>query len=973
MISVGGFDIAFEGVVLGAIVGMTYGILSVGLTLIYRASKVINFAYGETGAFGAAILAISVARWHFPYWLGFLAALLAGAALSAGLELTIVRRLRNAPKLMTVIATLGAGSFIVLVALALVGQELLAAGAFPQPQALPQFNVGFLRVTPAYSGMLFLTPLVVISLTLFLRRTRYGLAIRAAAANANAARLVGLSASRMGTLAWALAGAVSAFTALLVLPARGLFTPETFGAGLLVRALLGAVVARMTSLPLAFAAGIVLGIIEVLVGLNSTSAGLVEMVLFVIIVCALLFQTRRGGREEDKGTWSAVHPWPPLPERYAGLWSVRHFGHFVAVAGLAAGLAIPFLFTNRIAIIFVSIAAFSIVGLSVGVITGLSGQLSFGQFALAGLGATVSYLISSRTGNFALSLFFAGLTAAVVSAVVGLPALRIKGFMLAVTTLAFAVATHLWLLQQPWMLAGGKNPGRPILGSLVLDTAKRYYFFALFFLVVSMWLYRNVRSGGFGRSLVALRDNEAGARAFTVPVTLRKLQAFGVAGFLAGLGGAIYGHSLASIGYQVFAPSESIKVVAMAVIGGIGILAGPLLGALYIIAIPAFLPLDSAGLAATSLGWLLFIVYFPGGIAQVLRPVRDGIVARLAKWSGLAQEDSGRESGADTLRTSPRRGKLPSFLGGRARKDREERIDWSRPPKIAVVQDGRRIDRMEWDEVRSGSDRGTQKAEILEVEGVSKSFGGVHAVRSVTLSVKRGETLGLIGPNGAGKTTLFELISGFTKPDEGEVTFNGRPIGYFSPEERGRLGLIRSFQDAELFETMTVLDVALLATERAQPTRLLASLVGARRLERQKQDRAVQLVTRMGLEEFRRKQISELSTGTRRITELMCILAMEPELILLDEPSSGIAQRETEALGELLRRVKKQLDATLVIIEHDIPLIMSLSDRVLAMESGRIIAEGTPQEIRKDSRVVDSYLGTNVTAIERSQATVATG
>lgn len=164
MINLFGFAISFEGVLLGVIIGMTYGILSVGLTLIYRASKVINFAYGETGAFGAAILAIAVARWNLPYWLGFLSALLAGAGMSALIELTIVRRLRDAPKLMTVIATLGAGSFIVLLALAIVGQELLAAGAFPQPQGLPEFNIGFLVVTPAFSGMLFLTPIVVAAL-----------------------------------------------------------------------------------------------------------------------------------------------------------------------------------------------------------------------------------------------------------------------------------------------------------------------------------------------------------------------------------------------------------------------------------------------------------------------------------------------------------------------------------------------------------------------------------------------------------------------------------------------------------------------------------------------------------------------------------------------------------------------------------------------------------------------------------------
>ncbi len=957
MITVFGFGISFEGVLLGVIVGMTYGILSVGLTLIHRASKVINFAYGETGAFGAAILAVAVARWHFPYWLGFLCALIAGAAMSALIELTVVRRLRNAPKLMTVIATLGAGSFIVLLALAIVGVELLAEGAFPQPEGLPEFDIGFLVVTPAYSGMLFLTPVVVVALTLFLRRTRYGLAIRAAAANANATRLVGVSASRMGTLAWAMAGAVAAFTALLVLPARGLFTPETFGPGLLVRALLGAVLARMTSLPIAFLGGIGLGIIEILIGLNATSFGLVEMVLFVIILVSLLFQTRRGGREEEKGTWSAVQPWPPLPEKFLSVWSIRNLAWIGATLGLIAALAIPIVFTNRIAIIFVSIAAFSIVGLSVGVITGLSGQLSFGQFALAGIGATVSYMVSSRTGNFILSLSVAGLAAAAVSLVIGLPALRIRGFMLAVTTLAFAVATHAWLLQQPWMLGGGRDPGRPILGTLALDTGKGYYFFALVCLAIAMWLYRNIRASGFGRSLVALRDNEDGARAFTIPVTLRKVQVFAVAGFLAGLGGAVYGHSLAAISFQVFGPRQNITVVAMAVIGGIGILAGPLLGALYILAIPAFLPLDSAGLAATALGWLIFILYFPGGVAQVIRPLRD----RTVRWLAA-------------------RGERPQRVG-RIRDPRG--MDWSRPPGMASgAGAGGETDEKATEEASSDTDlfghavvaekRKEERTKedgagsILEVEGMHKSFGGVQAVDDVTFSVAMGETLGLIGPNGAGKTTLFELISGFTRPDAGKTVLTGRDVSAYTPEQRGHLGLIRSFQDAALFPTMTVLDTALLATERSRPTHLFPALLGARRTERARLERAREMISFLGLDAFRHKQIGELSTGTRRITELMCILALEPSLILLDEPSSGIAQRETEALGGLLRRLKDHLDATLIIIEHDMPLVMGLSGRVIAMESGRVIAEGTPEEVSSDPQVIESYLGSSPEAIERS-------
>jgi ABC-type branched-subunit amino acid transport system ATPase component len=255
----------------------------------------------------------------------------------------------------------------------------------------------------------------------------------------------------------------------------------------------------------------------------------------------------------------------------------------------------------------------------------------------------------------------------------------------------------------------------------------------------------------------------------------------------------------------------------------------------------------------------------------------------------------------------------------------------------------------------------------------------VVAVNDVTLEIRQGETVGLIGPNGAGKTTLFEVLSGFTKADAGEVWYAGRrlnrrvalPAGLslgrsVTPERRARRGLIRSFQDAALFPTMTVEEVVMLALERAHPTTLFASVVGSQEMERPKRTRARELVAMMGLDSHRGKPVSALSTGTRRVVELCCMIALSPRLLLLDEPSSGIAQRETEALGELLRRVKQHLGATLVIIEHDIPMIMSLADRIVAMESGRIIADGTPASVRSNELVIESYLGGDVTAIERS-------
>jgi ABC-type branched-subunit amino acid transport system ATPase component/ABC-type branched-subunit amino acid transport system permease subunit len=730
------------------------------------------------------------------------------------------------------------------------------------------------------------------------------------------------------------AGVVAAFTAILGLPTRGFANAQCLGPGLLLRALAAAVIARMVSLPVGLAAGIGVGIVEQVLLWNYPRGGLVEAVLFVALMLALLLQPRAaGGRDADRGSWAAVQPWAPLSERLARVWAVRNLGWIGTGAVLAAALLMPVVSTHATAVTLVVIMAFTVVGLSVGVVTGLGGQLSLGQFALAGVGATISYVVTKETGNYFLAFVAAGVVAAAVSLVIGLPALRIRGLMLAVTTLGFALATQGWLFQQSWMLGDGVEPGRPVFGDTLFDTGKRYYLFALLPLAAAAWLARNIWRSGVGRRLRAIRDNEAGARAFTVPATAVKLQGFMLAGFLAGIGGALYGHALSRLSATAFPIGASINSAAMTVLGGIGVLSGPLLGAFYIIGVPEFLPLDNAGLAATALGWLVLILYFPAGIARLLKPVRDGAVAVAARVGGVDPDVEDDDALAEVA---------PQAVAGEVR--------------ALVPRAPRRVD---------------AEGPLLAVNGVSKSFGGVHAVQDVTFDVRPGEVVGLIGPNGAGKTTLFELIGGFTKADAGTVLFDGDDITRIGPEGRGRRGLIRSFQDAALFPTMTVIETVMLAHERTDPTRMVPALLGFSGADRRKEARARELVGAMGLYGFRNKQIRELSTGTRRITELACLVALEPTLLLLDEPASGIAQRETEALGDLLLRLKASLDLTLVVIEHDIPMVMRLSDRIIAMESGRVIADGSPAEVRENPLVIESYLGGDVTAIERSG--IATG
>jgi ABC-type branched-subunit amino acid transport system ATPase component len=252
----------------------------------------------------------------------------------------------------------------------------------------------------------------------------------------------------------------------------------------------------------------------------------------------------------------------------------------------------------------------------------------------------------------------------------------------------------------------------------------------------------------------------------------------------------------------------------------------------------------------------------------------------------------------------------------------------------------------------------------FHIDSISLRFGGLQVLDDVSFGVERGEIVGLIGPNGAGKTTLFDVVSGFHTPAAGHVWLNDDDLIGQRPFRRAWLGLGRTFQTARLFQNETVRDIVRTACHRRMQGgavhSLLSGVFATRRsvaAEAEVEARAARLIEQLGLGDYARKMAAELSYGTLRLTELATILAMEPEIVLLDEPSSGIAQRETEALGPLLLDLRKELGATFLLIEHDMPLIMGISDRVVALASGRVLAEGSPEEIQANDEVIEAYLG----------------
>ena len=271
---------------------------------------------------------------------------------------------------------------------------------------------------------------------------------------------------------------------------------------------------------------------------------------------------------------------------------------------------------------------------------------------------------------------------------------------------------------------------------------------------------------------------------------------------------------------------------------------------------------------------------------------------------------------------------------------------------------------------RKPTEKAATAEAVLDVREVSVSYGGVRAVDDVSFTAGRGEIIGFIGPNGAGKTTLFDAICGFVSSEGGRIDLEGREITGLTPTERARQGLGRSFQDARLFGSLTVFETLACAFERhlraEDPVSTMLWLPWVRKGEHKIWARVEEIIDLMGLGAFRDKFVKELSTGSRRVVDLACVIAHEPTVLLLDEPSSGMAQKETEAMGPLLRRVKEATGCTMLLIEHDMPLVTSVSDELIALETGRVVTRGKPRDVTNDPRVVSAYLGTDERVVARS-------
>jgi ABC-type branched-subunit amino acid transport system ATPase component/ABC-type branched-subunit amino acid transport system permease subunit len=933
---------------LGTVRGLIIALIAMGIVLVYRSSRVINFAVGDLGVPAAALLAVMAGKHHWPYWLALVTAILVGTLSGAIVELTVIRRLFRAPRVIVLVATIGVAELAQAVTRSLPDYRTGSLQTtFPSPFHGEWHPGGGVTVSGAQLLAIIIVPLITVAMWWLLGHTTFGEAVRASVANPDLARLTGINPKMVSTAVWTIAGFLSAVAVILIATDSTSTDLVAIGPDTLLRGLAAALVGRMVSFPRAVLAAVVIGILDQVLFFNFTnSTGLVQFVLFIGVVLLVARVSRRDAGESESFQFAPrIHG---VSERLRQVWWVRRLPQLVGALGLLTAVILPLLVRQSAHhFTYTQVLAFALCATSVIVLTGWGGQLSLGQMAFAGVGALsaaafrrgVSVNIGWHSTRliegslpavpFVWALLLGAVVACVIATLVGLGALRVRGLLLAASTLSFAIAAQAYIFRRPILSLGQSTVRlrRSPIGPFDIRVNNRgYYYLVLIVLTVFLIVLARLRRSGIGRSIVGVRENENGAAALTVSPVKAKLTAYAVGGFIAGLGGSLLGGLVVTIGYseRFFRVEDSLALVSIAVIGGLGSLAGAVIGAVWVIGLPAFWPSNNVvPLFTSSLGLLLILLYIPGGFTQISYWCRD----ELFRWVEK---------------------RLPP------------------PPPKASVEPPSSLALAASAEHRGINPDGS----VLATTALTVRFGGLMAVDDVDFRARPGEVVGLIGANGAGKSTLLNAVGGYV-PAAGRVELLGRDVSGLRAYQRARLGLGRTFQAAKLFPELTVREVVQLALEARRPTLFWSTVLflpASTRLERQRRSEADELIDFLGLGRYADRFIAELSTGTRRIVELASVLAVAPRVICLDEPTAGVAQREAEAFGPLIKRIQAELDATLVVVEHDLPLILAISDRVYCLETGRVIAEGPPAEVRSNPLVIASYLGTDERTIDRSNA-----
>lgn len=535
------------------------------------------------------------------------------------------------------------------------------------------------------------------------------------------------------------------------------------------------------------------------------------------------------------------------------------------------------------------------------IVSGYAGQVSLGQAGLYGIGAYTGGVLAMKLGlSFWLCMPAAMVVAGICGFIVGIPTLRVSGHYLALITIGFGVIVEKFLVE--WVpLTGG--PGglsvQPIsIGGEVLSEVQIYYVILAICLLV-LWVVNNIIKSPYGRAFSAIRDNEIAAGCMGINIMGYKLMAFVLSAVFAGLAGCIYTYFSIFISPDTFSFTLSVFFLLSLIVGGQGTMAGPIIGTILLTILPEYMQVfDKYRLIIYGLLLIVSVIGLPNGIS--------GLIMR--KFPKLLEIEKPEEIDVDPI------------------VDRSQNKD---------------------------------NQDLLILENVTKSFGGLNAIQSMSLTVKKGSVHSLIGPNGAGKSTLINIITGVYKPNAGRVLFNGSEITGTKPYKIALAGISRTFQSVQVFGKMSVLENVMVGGHGQYRSNLfdfIFKLGRGRNEERITRGRAWSLLQMVGLEGQASEFSSSLSSGQQRLLEIARAMAMEPDMLLLDEPAAGLNEVEISHLSTLMKKIIFK-GVTILLIEHHIDFVMDISNSITVLNFGKKLAEGTPTEIQGNQEVIDAYLG----------------
>jgi ABC-type branched-subunit amino acid transport system ATPase component/branched-subunit amino acid ABC-type transport system permease component len=878
---------------LGAATGALYVLAALGLVVTYRGSGVLNFATGAIGMVGAFVY-YSLSHAGAPTAL----ALIVGVVASAGLSLVtrgLMTRMTNPSPLTLAILT-----FAVLIVLqSAIGLIYNSGTSYAAPSLLPTGGVHLFSGIIVGADRLILIGVACLVTLLgywIYRHTRFGLATTAVAEDALVLQTHGWSPELIATANWALGGALAGFASILLAPITGL--SADLATVLLVPTLAAAVIGNLRSFPMVLVGGLIIGAAQAEVQNYVSVAGMSDVVPFVAIMLALILS---GGGLPNRDTVAQR-----LPRVTSGRIRPVALVLLAAAGAVVIWLLLSAVWVNALTFTLITV----ILGLSIVVITGLSGQISLAQWALSGAAGLLCATLVHKGLGWELASLITLVASVPVGLIVGAGVLRTRGMSLAVATLAFGVCLISVVLGNLSLNGGetGIAVGTPRLFGLDLSPQvypQRFASFAAIVCIVIGLVILNIRRGESGRRLLAVRANERAAAGLGINVTAAKMVGFSYGVMIAAAAGILTVMLFPYAEFTNYNVLGSITPVANTVVGGVGFVSGSVVAGIGV----------SGGLLDQALSGFgnnsLVIVQLILGVCTIL--------AILGAPDGLVPLN------AELLR------RVTAALWDRdAPQTLESALDVPPPSR-------------------------TDQHQVLEGHQVAVSYGVVKAVNGIDFTLSQGKVLGVIGPNGAGKTTLIDAITGFTRLSGGEVLLAGRDISRTSVHERARLGLVRSFQSLELFEDLTVYENLAAACEKRSALTWITDAVRPGKASLNAV--AVAAVRELGLDDVLHAYPGELSYGRRRLVAIARAVSSDPKFLLLDEPAAGLDETERRELGALIRRLADRSHIGILLVEHDVSLVMAVSDDVLALNFGQRLTSGAPEVVRKDPLVAEAYLG----------------